>query len=56
MNNKKIKKKDKNATFTKIFMTLLQQILSSRLLQAVIDDKKIIIVIFLNRKQKQLKI
>ena len=44
MNNKKIKKKDKNATFTKIFMTLLQQILSSRLLQAVIDDKKIISV------------
>ena len=44
MNNKKIKKKDKNATFTKIFMTLLQQILSSKLLQVVIDDKKIISV------------
>ena len=44
MKNKKKKKKDKNATFTKIFMTLLQQILSSRLLQAVIDDKKIISV------------
>ena len=40
MKNKK--KRDKNATFTKNFTTYLQQILSSKLLQVVIDDKKII--------------
>ena len=41
MKNKK-KKRDKNATFTKIYTTLLQQILSNKLLKAVIDGKKII--------------
>ena len=34
------------------FTTLLQLMLSSRLLQLVIDGKKIIIVIFSSRKQK----
>ena len=42
MKNKKKKERDKNATFTKIFTTLLQQILSNKLLKAVIDGKKII--------------
>ena len=35
-----------------IFTILLQLMLSGRLLQLVIDSKKIIIVIFSNRKQK----
>ena len=34
------------------FITLLQSTLSSRLLQPFVDSKKIIIVIFSNRKQK----
>ena len=42
MKNKKKKERDKNATFTKILTTLLQQILSNKLLKAVIDGKKII--------------
>ena len=41
-------KGEKNATST-IF---LQQMLSSRLLQCIIDGKKIIIVVFSNRKQE----
>ena len=46
------KKIEKNATFTIFFTTLLQLILSSRLLQPIIDGKKIIIVVFSNKKQK----
>ena len=38
----KNKERERNATFTTFFIMLLQQILSSRLLQAVIDGKKII--------------
>ena len=38
--------------FTIFFTTLLQLMLSSKLLQPVIDGKKIIIVIFSIRKQK----
>ena len=38
MKNKQ--KREKNATSTIFFTILLQQILSSRLLQPVIDDKK----------------
>ena len=49
---KKNRKIEKNATFTIFFITLLQLMLSSRLSRPVIDGKKIIIVIFLNRKQK----
>ena len=37
---------------TIFFTTLLQLMLSSRLLQLIVDGKKIIIVIFSNRKQK----
>ena len=44
------KKIEKNATFTIFFTTLLQLMLSSRLLQLVIDGKKIIIVIFSSGK------
>ena len=50
MKNKQ--KIEKNATFIIFFTKLLQLILSSRLLQPVIYGKKIIIVIFSNRKQK----
>ena len=46
------KKIEKNATSTIFFTTLLQLMLSNRLLQPIIDGKKIIIVIFSNRKQK----
>ena len=42
LKKKEKKERDKNATFTKNFTILLQQILSSRLLQAVIDGEKII--------------
>ena len=38
----KNKERERNTTFTTFFIMLLQQILSSRLLQAVIDGKKII--------------
>ena len=41
--------------FTIFFITLLELMLSNRLLQSVIDDKKIIIVIFSNRKLKATK-
>ena len=34
------------------FTTLLQLMLNSRLLQPIVDGKKIIIVIFSNKKQK----
>ena len=45
-------KQKKNVTFTIFFITPLQQILNSRLLQLVINGKKIIIVVFSNRKQE----
>ena len=48
---KKIKNRE-NVTFTIFLTTLLRLMLSSRLLQPIIDGKKIIIVIFSNRKQK----
>ena len=50
MKNKQ--KREKNVMSTIFFITLLQQILNNRLLQHVIDGKKIIIVVFLNRKQE----
>ena len=46
MKNKQ--KREKNAKFT----ILLQQILSSKLLHAVIDNNKIILVMDSNRKQE----
>ena len=39
------KKREKNATSTTFFTTFLQKILSSKLLQAIIDGKKIILVV-----------
>ena len=48
----KQKKREKNATSTIFFTILLQLMLSSKLLQLVIDGKKIFIVIFSSRKQK----
>ena len=48
----KNKQKKKNVTSTIFFITPLQQILNSRLLQPVINGKKIIIVVFSNRKQE----
>ena len=45
---KKKKKKKRNATVTTFFTTLLHQILSCRLLQVIIDGKKIISVIVSN--------
>ena len=45
-------KREKNTMSTIFFTIFLQLMLSSKLLQHVIDDKKIIIVIFSNRKQK----
>ena len=45
-------KREKNVMSTIFFTILLQQILSSKLLQPVIDGKKIIIVVFSNRKQE----
>ena len=48
----KKKNREKNVTFIIFFTTFIQLILSSRLLQPVIDSKKIITVIFSNRKQK----
>ena len=47
------KKIKKNVTFTIFFTILLQLMLSTRLLQPIVDGKKkIIIMIFSNRKQK----
>ena len=46
------KKIKKNAISTIFFTILLQLKLSTRLLQPIVDDKKIIIVIFSNIKQK----
>ena len=45
-------KRDKNTMSKIFFTTLLQLMLSGKLLQPVIDGKIIIIVIFSNRKQK----
>ena len=50
MKNKQ--KWEKNVTFTIFFTTLLQQMLNNRLLQPIIDGKKIIIMVFSNRKQE----
>ena len=50
MKNKQ--KREKNVTSTIFFLTLLQQMLNNRLLQLVIDGKKIITVVFSNRKQE----
>ena len=50
MKNKQ--KSEKNAKSTIFFTIILQGMLSSRLLQFVIDDKKIIIVVFSNKKQE----
>ena len=44
-------KREKNAMST-IFFTILQLMLSNKLLQPVINGKKIIIMIFSNKKQK----
>ena len=46
------KKIKKNAISTIFFTILLQLKLSTRLLQPIVDDKKIIIVIFSNIKEK----
>jgi len=48
MKNKQ--KREKNVTSTIFFTTFLQQMLSSRLLDVVINDKRIIIVLFSNRE------
>ena len=45
-------KREKNVTSTIFFTTHLQQMLNNRLLQPDIDGKKIIIVVFSNRKQE----
>ena len=50
MKNKQ--KWEKNVTFTIFFTTLLQQMLNNRLLQPIIYGKKIIIMVFSNRKQE----
>ena len=50
MKNKQ--KREKNAMSTIFFTTLLQQMLNNRLLQPIIDGKKIIIMVFSNRKQE----
>ena len=50
MKNKK--KIEKNATSTTFFTIFLQLMLSSMLLQPVIDGKKTIIMTFSNKKQK----
>ena len=50
MKNKQ--KWEKNVTFTIFFTTLLQQMLNNRLLQPIIDGKKIIIMVFSNRNQE----
>ena len=45
------KKRERNATSTTFFATFLQKILNSKLLQAVIDGKKVILVV--GSKQNQ---